>query len=98
VVPGPGQDPFPHWTRPRSYDLAFNLAYEGSGTFYRTLEARRLCGGLRRGGRAPDRVDLTTLWSPLDPPWAAHPRAPLYRPVGRFECASVLNALPKRNP
>jgi hypothetical protein len=99
VVPGPAEDPLPHWGRPRAYDLAFNLAYEGSGVFYRTLEARRLCRGIAREGASPDGVLLGVLWRPLDAPWAAAARAPIYREVGSYRCAALLAAPPSsRNP
>ena len=99
VVPGAAEDPLPHWNRPRTYDLAFNLAYEGTGTFYRTVEARRLCRGLRRDDAPAERLTLGIYWRPLDAPWADPPRAPFYQEVGRFDCGPLLAAPPPRgNP
>ncbi len=86
TIGGPAEDPFPHWTRPRSYDTFFSLAYEVSGDFFRRRLALQLCQRLDRDGRRPVKVSLAASWQPVNPPWLKVPRNPRRTSLGSFDC------------
>jgi hypothetical protein len=90
AIPGPGDDPLPHWTEHRPYRIVFNLGYDDWGAFYRPIFARRLCREQLSEGRRPAGVALTATWEPLDPPWADSMRAPVRQKLGGFSCWELL--------